>query len=329
MMTDDELDLLASSYLDGEATSDEVALVEGDPDLRAQVEQLRSVRVTSVAATPGLAQAQIARAMAGFVPGVGADATDESVDRAPGTETVIDLSERRRQREGRLRWLTSAAAVLVVGIGAVAVINQMGGGDGAEMATADVASEATEAAEAETAEAEAAGADEAASMAESVEEAADEEAADEGAETLAGDAAEEAVAEAAEAADAEEALTLDESAADVDAAPGAERILRNLPESGFFPDDPVAQYNRLPTGDEMVGDLELPWRDEATASCLDAFPSDDSPYAFDEVEVIAYLPFEVIRGDDAGVYEALYVIVNEAEEVVVVLRPGDCTPVSD
>ncbi len=40
-MTDDELDLLASSFLDGEATPDEVALIEGDPALLARVEELR------------------------------------------------------------------------------------------------------------------------------------------------------------------------------------------------------------------------------------------------------------------------------------------------
>lgn len=333
MMTNDELDLLASSYLDGEATPDEVALVEADPELRARVEQLRSVRVTAMAAPPGLAQAQLAQAMAAYGPGGGGQADDESTDRGAGeTEAVIDLTERRRQREGRMRWLTSAAAVLVVGVGAVTLISRMDDGDDAEMATADVATEATEAAEVSpAAEADTAGADEVATtvqseMAEETEEAGALADLDGGDGSRAADAA---VAEdTVEAADAEEELALDEAGADDAQAPSAERVLRDLPESGFFPDEPVAVYNRLPIGEEMVGDLELPWRDEGAASCLEAFPADDSLFTVDEVEVIAYLPFEVTDGDDAGVYEALYVIANRAEEVVVVLRSGDCTPVS-
>ncbi len=339
MMTNDELDLLASGYLDGEATPDEVAQVEADPELRARVELLRSVGVTAPATPPGLAQAQLARAMAVYRPGstpVGDD-RGETDEPAPGAEPVVDLTERRRVREeraGRLRWLTSAAAVLVVGVGSVALINQIGGSEEAEMATADTSTEtATEAAEA----APSASADaDAADMAQTDmagESAGGEAAGDGTAENLAdpdgggAPAADEAVADDADVAtDAEESLALEESEEDA-AEPDAERILRDLPESGFFPDEPVAEYNRLPTGEEMVGDLELPWRDEATANCLEDFPSDESLFAGDEVEVIAYLPFEVTGGDDAGLYEALYVIVNGAEEVVVVLQAGSCAPV--
>lgn len=340
MMTDDELDLLASSYLDGEATSDEVALVEGDPELQDRVAQLRAVRVTSVAAPAGLAQAQVARAMAAYVPGsagvgkgaiTGEAAVEPAASAVAMPETVVDLAERRRQREGRLRWLSSAAAVLVVGIGAVALINQIGAGDEDEMATAETEAETDTAASTVVAQAEMA--DESAADATGDDgaeaEMADESAADATGDDEAAPAGGEMLVEAEESADAEESLTLDQSDQDVDASAGAERTLRQLPESGFFPDEPAASYDRLPGGDEMVGDLELPWRDEAGASCLDAFPSDSSPYASDEVEVIAYLPFEVTDGDDAGVYEALYVIVAGAEEVVVVLRPDDCTPVSN
>jgi hypothetical protein len=335
MMTDDELDLLASSYLDREATPDEVALVEADPELRARVELLRSVGVTAPATPPGLAQAQLARAMALYRPGSTPD-RGEADEPAPGAEPVIDLTERRRGREeraGRLRWLTSAAAVLVVGVGAVALINQIGGSEDAEMATADTSTEtATEAAEvAPAADADAGAADMA--QAEMADESAGGEVAGDGtAENLAdpdgggAPAADDAATEGADvAADAEESLALEESEEDA-AELSAERTLRDLPESGFFPDEPVAEYNRLPTGEEMVGDLELPWRDESTSNCLEGFPSDDSPLAGDEVEVIAYLPFEV-TGGDAGEYEALYVIVDGAEEVVVVLQAGSCAPV--
>lgn len=43
-MTPQELDELASTYLDGEATAEEAALVESDPRLQALVEELRAVR---------------------------------------------------------------------------------------------------------------------------------------------------------------------------------------------------------------------------------------------------------------------------------------------
>ncbi len=43
-MTPEELDELASAYLDGEATAEEVALVENDPRLQELVEELRAVR---------------------------------------------------------------------------------------------------------------------------------------------------------------------------------------------------------------------------------------------------------------------------------------------
>ena len=40
----DDLTLLASAYLDGDVTADERARVEGDPDVLAEVDRLRSVR---------------------------------------------------------------------------------------------------------------------------------------------------------------------------------------------------------------------------------------------------------------------------------------------
>lgn len=49
-MTPEELDELASAYLDGEATAEEAALVESDPRLQELVEELRTVR--ELIATP-------------------------------------------------------------------------------------------------------------------------------------------------------------------------------------------------------------------------------------------------------------------------------------
>ncbi len=114
-MTEDELDLLASAYLDGEATSEEVALVERDPELQARVEELRAVaEQLSVTAPPSaqLKEQHLAAALAAFsVDGDGAadgapndvsndvDATHVMADTGgPDTEVmtpaVVDVSDR-------------------------------------------------------------------------------------------------------------------------------------------------------------------------------------------------------------------------------------------
>ena len=69
MMTDDELDLLASSYLDGEATPQEMALVERDPELRRRVDEMRAVRQMMQAPTPvpgAVKEQHLATALAAF-----------------------------------------------------------------------------------------------------------------------------------------------------------------------------------------------------------------------------------------------------------------------
>ena len=68
-MTEEELDLLASAYLDGEATSEEVATVERDPQLLARVEELRGVgrRLGATVDPPAsLKQRHLSAALAAF-----------------------------------------------------------------------------------------------------------------------------------------------------------------------------------------------------------------------------------------------------------------------
>lgn len=391
-MTGDELDLLASSYLDGEATPDEVALVEGDPGIMARVEQFRSLRVPTPTPPAGLAQAQMAQAMALYRPGTqpnflagdtDSDPTLANQSRAEGTQSgpettqakpdptlvtrsladetelnpnepshdhggqsVVDLAARRERRErqsGRLRWLTSAAAVAVVGFGAVTVVSQMGGGgdetaqvmletndmdasqaaDGADSLADDAGMEAaTESAVDESAtDATQAAATEDSDMADtaSAESAASDESMD-------GDSSitQSSGADRSTGDDAEQSLASGGLDNDSDQRQSIERLLRDLPQDGFFPDEPAVTYNLLPTGDELVGDLEVPWRDEGTSKCLSGFPPDGSTYSAGEDEVIAYLPFEVTDGDDTGDYEALYVVVNGATESVLILPSDTC-----
>jgi len=164
-MTDDELDLLASAYVDGEATPDEVAMVERDPELQARVEIFRSVEMDEeTAAVPppaGLVDQHLAAALAEFeaIGGSGDGAGDgvESTDDADRTAPVVDLrdvSARRADRATRSEtaatsagsgarasrsnsrpartmpsWLPAAAGFVIVGGGFLWAVNQTGGGD--------------------------------------------------------------------------------------------------------------------------------------------------------------------------------------------------------
>jgi len=81
-------DELASAYLDGEATSDERALVEADAPLLARVEELRAVRrtlATPVAARP-----------------------DAAVDAAIAAALTVDAQWRQHHR-----WARASATALV------------------------------------------------------------------------------------------------------------------------------------------------------------------------------------------------------------------------
>ena len=104
-MTPQELDELASAYLDGEATEEEATLVESDPRLQALVEELRAVR-DLVAAPVDLPSDEVRDQMI-------AQALDH---RAP----VISLKKTRRMRAvpPQARVILAAAAV----IAAIAVV---------------------------------------------------------------------------------------------------------------------------------------------------------------------------------------------------------------
>ena len=91
-----EQDEVASAYLDGEATEDERARVEGDAELLARVDTLRGVRDALAAPTEG----------------PGSSDRDVAIRAAVAASTVVDLGAERARR--RLRLISIAAAVLVV-----------------------------------------------------------------------------------------------------------------------------------------------------------------------------------------------------------------------
>ncbi len=106
-MTPQDLDELASAYLDGEATAEEAALVESDPRLQDLVEELRAVR-DLVAAPVDLPSDDVRDQMI-------AQALDH---RAP----VVSLERARR----RLRTIPPQARVVLAAAAAVAAIAVVG-----------------------------------------------------------------------------------------------------------------------------------------------------------------------------------------------------------
>ena len=361
-MTNEELDILASSYLDGEATPDEVAMVEGDPTLLARVRELQSVQAAlrkPLSPARSVKEQQLAAALALFegddrrdslphlrpttarsdsepsvdinLAGDGSDPTvplvpvgvGEAGDRADG-DGVIDLTTHRAERrpDNRMRWLSAAAAILVFGFGAVFLANQMNSAGRAEevaVAADDSAGESDtgdDAAEALNRAAEG----EATSLSADTTEAAGDEAAAESAAALESqtmDADAEAAADADEAV--EEEAAADEAVGNGESEPFVPPIIReDLPESGFFPDEPVVTYSTVPSGEEIVNDLNLRWRNAELARCFTGAPLPEG------AEIIGYLPIEVTSPDGTTAdVEALYLVI-ERDVTVILVDPETC-----
>jgi hypothetical protein len=145
--TDDQIhenSLLASAYLDGEATPDERALVETSPDTLAEVEALSQVRTVLDATAPTASlserEAHLSNALDVWermsdLERSGEATPADGVDAAAAAAliTPMSTSEGRRARGGRSKgrrsggggasqWLLGAAATLVVVAGGAAVV---------------------------------------------------------------------------------------------------------------------------------------------------------------------------------------------------------------
>jgi len=139
----DEPDLeleAASAAVDGLATTDERALVEASPALQADVERFTAIsgRIKDVVVPPSARGSALAAALAEFDDLAAADdAPAAAAATATGTTApVVSLTDRRRRQYRVL--LGAAAAVAVLGVGAVA-LNSLSGGtdeDSASVATA-------------------------------------------------------------------------------------------------------------------------------------------------------------------------------------------------
>lgn len=124
----DDLTLLASAYLDGDVTADERARVDGDPEALAEVDRLRSVRVLlGDVEAPSISrrEAHLSSALDAWnrLPdteriGARRDRTPVGIDAAAvagaASVTAPTPSRKDRRRPTSTRWLTSAAAALVL-----------------------------------------------------------------------------------------------------------------------------------------------------------------------------------------------------------------------
>lgn len=293
----DEQYFLANSYLDGELTDEERRIAEADPEVMAEVDQLRALRDDVRAVPPPSGEtrdAAVAAAMAEFAP-----AAMTPVERV---EPVVPA----RPRPVAARYLAIAAAlVAVAGLGIVVSQADFGGGDD------DVGGDDASVAEAPLAESAARPETEEATAESTAEEAAAEMSA-ESAPASAGAAQEDAGGDVL-GADAAEADAADEALGDAESEPAApefgvtERV--RVP-ADFDPDAPILNEVAL----AIYGSYLLELIDLET---LGATPETVCSGNYDILATAVY----VLDGDARDVY----VGVNEDDGFVAALDVDTCT----
>jgi hypothetical protein len=156
----DDLILLASAYLDGDVTADERAQVETDPVLLAEVERLRAVRILLAEADDAkisVREVHLAAAFDAWDRLPEAERTGRSRDMTPadgaGAAAAASVraptSLRDRRRATNTRWLTGAAAALVLVVAGAMAVRLAGSGGSDDSSVADSA-ESAESADADT-----------------------------------------------------------------------------------------------------------------------------------------------------------------------------------
>ena len=125
--SDDEL---ISSYIDGEATLDEVARIQADPELRARIQEFETARdLLSTPVTP-LPESDVDRLI------------DNALWHSTTSDRITDLSAVRAMRSFNPQRLATIAATLVLlagVVGALIALNNSGTGDEMSATTADSA----------------------------------------------------------------------------------------------------------------------------------------------------------------------------------------------
>lgn len=322
----EELDELASAYVDGEASAEEIARVEGDPELLSLVEEFRALRQPSEVGDidPARREQHISAALAAFdeVHGsqpsqlaiaqtdsqTNAGADDRLSERAAAspdsaTTNVASLDQHRSRRRPPAWLLNAAAAVVVVGgVGfALTQLPDSSGGDDA----AQVFDETELEAEAADLSSASGAAEETDAMADDASDAASSGAANEALTTLADEAggAEEEAGDSME--DDAEASPAEDSAADdlapEDSAAEAEDSAEPVPAvpvGGFDGTESASEVLQILAGDEAAEGLDIAELSPADQTdCFEAVDIDGEPLGFVPIlyadEVAQLLVFDV------------------------------------
>ncbi|MEO0494992.1 MAG: hypothetical protein AAF081_16420 [Actinomycetota bacterium] len=306
-MTDDTaaFDELVSRYLDAEATADEIARVESDPDLLARADAMRAA-IEAVAAPVPIPTADLDRIRAAAI-GTSTTSTE-----------VSDLAVARARRlERRNRFVAIAAAFVVLAVAFTAV--QAIDGDDDE---GDVATESTARDDADDA-ADDGGDSDALDMFgdDDMAEEAEEEMTDAAAAELDDDMAEAAGPESDESFDADDSAT-------AEAAPGVP-----LPDPRPGPDLLPDLLDGADSVDTIVAEVEAAYIDAVAEP--GAIARADGSFADGLCDAAVALVVDVLGDDIVGVEQAIaeldgeFVAVNVALDLdgglAIYLHPvGDC-----
>lgn len=304
----DEQYFLANAYLDGELTADERRIAEADPEVMAEVEQLRALQ-SELRDVPGpsadVRESAIGAAMAAFA-GAGEGVDAPAAEPAPHAAPVVPF--RRRPPYAKLLGV-AAAVVAVAGLGII--VSQAGLGDDD---SSDVADSAEPAVDRDGAFTESVGDSEgmAAELAP--------------ADDAADDAADEAADDAGGADTADEVLAADDG--EVTAQPGADDSADMSSATADDPEGDSAPAREVP--DDF--DPSAPISDDAELGVYGAYliglrNAGELPPTPNHkcVEARQILDEATLVLDDAVV--PVYIDVREADGLVAALRTDSCVEV--
>ena len=118
--SDDEL---ISSYIDGEATLDEVARIQADPELRARIQEFEAAKDLLSTPVPPLPQSDVDRLI------------DNALWQSTSSDRITDLSAVRAMRTFSPQRLATIAATLVLLAGVVGALIALNSDSGDEIAS--------------------------------------------------------------------------------------------------------------------------------------------------------------------------------------------------
>lgn len=299
----DDFDELTSAYLDGQASPDEMARVESDPELRAEVASIQALAerlADEIPPVDGQVRAQhLSAGMAAF------DDLFSSVSDTSSTDELSQRREARASRSGLPSWL-SAAAVLLLVVGGIGWIASQSGSNDSETASVEA-----DAADEDTA------ADSAAASRAASEELLDAESSAEATEESASDSA--AESEVTQSASDEGSADSASAGEDDGESPAASPASTTTLSGGFFPDEKVAEarvdFDVVPDPGQLAVLAEGPLLDATLSRCGLAVEAPDA------TELIGFVPIVVAGAEQ----EVLVYSAGEGDEFATLLVDATCT----